>query len=254
MEAPLKTIVNLAGDRFARDVVEGLWVGKTFCAECLVLELLSFRHVIALWTQQRDGARLWLRGLAHVLLNMFVFTPLIFAYSVRWVSDDELSAPARFVQVLVAMLVHSVGYYSVHRAMHTPALYWCHKFHHRFNRIITPLAANAVTPVEYSLAYAIPFTAYARLLSAVGYPADRFTIHAAIWIIGFTNLLIHTPDLEPLSKKLPAWLVGTHDHFEHHRKLAKNYAAPTFNLDTAVRQSPAADRVLARWFGKAYLE
>jgi len=138
--------------------------------------------------------------------------------------------------------------------MHTKALYWAHRFHHRFNRRITPLAANAVTPVEFCLAYAIPFTGYARLLHFCGVPVDRWTIHAAVWVIGFANLLIHTPALEQVSERLPAWLVGTHDHFAHHRALAKNYAAPTLNVDTIVRRSHAVDRLLARVFGKACIE
>jgi len=72
---------------------------------------------------------------------------------------------------------------------------------------------------------------------------------------GITNLAIHTPALESISVKyLPAWFVSTAFHFEHHRKLAMNYAAPTLNIDIVVRKSNGLDRILARAFGKAYEE
>ena len=230
---------------------------------------------------------LYAQAIGYVLLNMLVLTPLIFAFSAQWFSILPHAFHVQVCQVLVGLVVHSVCYYAVHRAMHTPALYWCHRFHHRFNTHITPLAASnaatgqtldlvlpcapvllrdqrsrpslvvtdAVTPVEFSLAYGIPFSIFAKLLHAVGCAPDRPAVHAAIWLIGFTNLLIHTPWLEALAAAhVPVWLVSTADHFAHHKKLSMNYAAPTFNVDTAVRAVGVIDRALAWAFGKAYQE
>lgn len=83
---------------------------------------------------------------------------------------------------------------------------------------------------------------------------DRASVHFAIWVIGLTNLFIHTPWLESLAEKhMPTWLVSTADHFAHHKKLEMNYAAPTFNIDTLVRSVPRVDAALASIFGKAYV-
>ena len=52
-----------------------------------------------------------------------------------------------------------------------------------------------------------------------------------------TNLSIHTPDSEAWSERnMPAWLVSTHDHLEHHRKSNIHYGAPTFNMDWAIEK------------------
>ena len=84
---------------------------------------------------------------------------------------------------------------------------------------------------------------------------DRTTAHVFIWITGLTNLSILTPALETMTVKYaPSWRVTTAFHFEHHRKLAMNYAAPTLNVDSVVRKSGTLDRFLARLFGKAYEE
>ena len=61
------------------------------------------------------------------------------------------------------LIVHAVGYYITHRAMHTKALYWAHSFHHQFNAHVVPSAANAVSFTEYCLAYMIPFIVAALL-------------------------------------------------------------------------------------------
>ena len=37
------------------------------------------------------------------------------------------------------------GYYCAHRWMHTRRMYWAHRFHHRFNSVVVPVTANAVT-------------------------------------------------------------------------------------------------------------
>ena len=136
------------------------------------------------------------------------------------------------------------------RYAHAGPLYWCHRFHHRFNRFICPVAANAVSPAEFTLAYALPFT-----IGAIVLRPDRATMRFFIWLIGFTNLLIHTPWLEePSAKYLPAWLVSTASHMEHHRKLTKNYAAPTFDIDWVVRRSGTVEKLLAKVYGRALCE
>ena len=34
--------------------------------------------------------------------------------------------------------------------MHTRRMYWAHRFHHRFNSVVVPVTANAVSIAEYA--------------------------------------------------------------------------------------------------------
>ena len=36
--------------------------------------------------------------------------------------------------------------------MHTRRMYWAHRFHHRFNSVVVPVTANAVSIAEYAIA------------------------------------------------------------------------------------------------------
>ena len=159
-------IVHDLGFVASYDVTDGLSVGMLFLCECALLELSSWRYVLKLLAH-KDGKWLYAQGIAYLLFNMFVLTPMIFATSARYFSPVPHPLPVQAFHVATAFVVHSLCYYTVHRAMHTPALYWCHRFHHRFNRHITPVAANAVTPVEYTIAYAVPFIVYAKGLDAL---------------------------------------------------------------------------------------
>lgn len=254
MPMPVMNVTQVAAAPTAAPSATALWdglsIGLTFLAECAILEILSHPTVRALW-RQKGGLKLYLQAIGTVLLNMLVLTPLIYACLVApHLSEEEHSLPRRLAVASCAFAIQSMGYYCVHRAMHTPALYWCHRFHHRFNRYICPVAANAVTPVEFALAYALPFWVGAKLLRP-----DQTTTHVFIWLTGLFNLTIHTPALEQITiKYAPDWFVTTAFHFDHHRKLAMNYAAPTLNVDFIVRGSPALDRMLACVFGKAYQE
>lgn len=246
--------VAVAAPFLREDLVDGLSQGLLYLAACAVLEALSITHVRALF-KHKQGPALYGQGFMYLLFNMLVLTPLVFATNGRYLSPVPHALSTRAFHVLSAFAIHSVGYYAAHRAMHTPALYWCHRFHHRFNQHITPLAANAVTPAEYLLAYAVPFTVWEKLFDACGLSPDRACVRFVVCATGLINLLLHTPWLEDLAERyVPSWFVSTHDHFSHHRKLAMNYAAPTFNIDVLVRGSARLDAALARLFGKAYTQ
>ena len=38
-------------------------------------------------------------------------------------------------------------------------MYWAHRFHHKFNVVVVPVTANAVSLAEYAIAYMAPFVA-----------------------------------------------------------------------------------------------
>eukprot|EP00529_Nitzschia_sp_RCC80_P040810 CAMPEP_0113454358 /NCGR_PEP_ID=MMETSP0014_2-20120614/7822_1 /TAXON_ID=2857 /ORGANISM="Nitzschia sp." /LENGTH=278 /DNA_ID=CAMNT_0000345761 /DNA_START=736 /DNA_END=1572 /DNA_ORIENTATION=+ /assembly_acc=CAM_ASM_000159 len=148
--------------------------------------------------------------------------------------DDEalLMTPSdRLTSVASILFVQSVCFYTAHRAFHSnPQWYQHHRFHHRFNTHVPPMAANAVSPVEYIFAYILPFTLILPVLKV-----DTLSLRIVVSIVSVTNLMIHTPKLSAASERfMPEWLVSTEDHLEHHRKLNCKYAAPTFNVDYIV--------------------
>jgi sterol desaturase/sphingolipid hydroxylase (fatty acid hydroxylase superfamily) len=146
-------------------------------------------------------------------------------------------------RIAVFVLMQNVLYYLAHMAMHSnPAMYSIHKFHHRYNVHITPSSANAVSVAEFLFAYIIP---PAIILLLVQPSKMENTI--AMNIISHCSTLIHTPVIEEwCARNLPAWWVGTDDHFEHHRRLTKNYAAPCLHLDHLLGQPNAKEDVQKR--------
>ena len=60
----------------------------------------------------------------------------------RWMSDP-FSTAGRVAMTGAIVLGHAVGYYLAHRWMHTRAMYWAHRFHHRFNTCARPPTERA---------------------------------------------------------------------------------------------------------------
>jgi hypothetical protein len=83
------------------------------------------------------------------------------------------------------------------------------------------VAANAVSIVEYVLAYIVPFAVAALLVAP-----HELEFRLAIAFVSICNLLVHTSRLESLSQKLLWPIFVTTHHLEHHRKLTTNYASP----------------------------
>jgi sterol desaturase/sphingolipid hydroxylase (fatty acid hydroxylase superfamily) len=200
----------------------------------VVLELFSLETVKGVW-KQPGGSRLYTTAAALNLFNHFVLgIPLYVIAAVFFCSQQPVESHLEgLVQVMWVILAHSIQYYLIHKAFHeSPRLYRLfHRFHHRFNTYVPPSSANAVTPGEYLLAYAIPF-AVAVLLRRT-HPTS---LHIAACISTLTNLLVHTPKLEALSKRwVPSFLVSTNNHLDHHRKLSEHYASPIINVDNIIR-------------------
>ena len=105
-----------------------------------------------------------------------------------------------------------------------------HKFHHRYNKIVVPSTANAVSTLECILAYMLPFV----LCSIVTRPSRSSLVQAAC-VVSVCNIFVHTPFLRGVSQRLPWFVVSTHDHFDHHNKQKTNFAAPTLNIDRIFR-------------------
>merc|ERR1719235_3013580 len=162
----------------------------------------------------------------NVVNNGFI-GPMLYEVVSNHFMAEPLSTWGRVAMIGAVLLGHAIGYYSAHRWMHTRRMYWAHRFHHRFNCIVVPVTANAVSLAEYALAYMLPFVVGAQLLRP-----DRMSMFLAVGVVSLNNLLIHTPKLADASARLVPWLfVSTADHLEHHRRLTKHYAAPTVSVD-----------------------
>ena len=179
------------------------------------------------------------------LVNNGIIGPVLYELvTTRWMSPP-LSMLGRVLMTGAILLGHGLGYYAAHRWMHTRRMYWAHKFHHKFNLIVVPVTANAVSLAEYAIAYMAPFVVGSALLRP-----DRASLFVAVGYISLNNLLIHTPRLCELSKHLvPWWGVSTADHLEHHARLTTHYAAPTIsilNLSSKTSISPKASSLTPR--------
>jgi sterol desaturase/sphingolipid hydroxylase (fatty acid hydroxylase superfamily) len=219
----------------------------------IVLELWSLDTVKKVLHQKGAGMPLYVAAVFANLRNHFLLGVPIYttaAYLFCWEHDDrdrfdntssstnenenlkqQLTPSDRLTSVASILFVQSVCFYTAHRAFHAnPNWYKHHRFHHRFNTHVPPMAANAVSPVEYIFAYILPFTLILPVL-----PVDTLSLRIVVCIVSVTNLMIHTPRLGAVSERfMPEWLVSTEDHLEHHRKLNTKYAAPTFNVDYIV--------------------
>ena len=131
-------------------------------------------------------------------------------------------------ETIVLLIFQSIWFYSIHKIFHTcPNYYIYHKFHHQFHIHVTPMVANAVSTMEYMIGYIMPFA-----IACIIWQPLELSLQYSILIVSIMNLFIHTPIIELWSQQIiPSWLVSTHDHLEHHRKLHVHYAAPTLNVD-----------------------
>jgi sterol desaturase/sphingolipid hydroxylase (fatty acid hydroxylase superfamily) len=226
----------------AQEAVREGWTGGmelsiATIAATTVLELISFDTVIALHQKQLDGPALYRQAvfvnfLNHFVLGIPVYITAVLLFGRRSDEDDETDGLlASLVRILGCIVVHDICYYQAHKTMHSSSgWYRFHKFHHQFRQYIPPSSANAVSIVEYLLAYVIPFA-----LAAVVLRPTEVELRTSVYVVSLSNLLIHTPAYSCMSKHLEAvYLVSEHLHSEHHRKLTTNYAAPILNVDGLV--------------------
>jgi hypothetical protein len=253
----------------------GLKLGGSVFLAAALLELTVLTTVKDIITKTEGGRSLYAMAWLYNAINHLCLAPCVYTIGMNlYASAEPCSLTVKLMYATATIGIHSIGYYLTHRAMHTKALWWAHRYHHKFNTFICPIAAAAVTQVlpsatasnalahsrmfalhsrsaqtEYFFAYMIPFIMAGSILQPV--PVE--TIAIAGLAIGHVNNLIHYAPLEGLSVRYVPWLgVSTADHFEHHRKLTSNYAAPTLNVDRLVCLSPALERVAARVFGAAF--
>eukprot|EP00802_Teleaulax_amphioxeia_P026790 Tamp_27950.p1 GENE.Tamp_27950~~Tamp_27950.p1 ORF type:complete len:269 (+),score=24.74 Tamp_27950:1-807(+) len=207
----------------------GLWVGIATLVMTMLLELVSLPSVRAI-TKSAGGTALYAQAWAYTISNAVLLGPPIYGLVSHLLVVDRPCSGALACGVRTAVLtggllmVHSLGYWYAHMTMHTSWLYWAHRFHHRFATTVTPCVAMAVTPVEYCLAYMLPFIVGGLVLQP-----DRLSLLLAVSCVSLCNLLVHTERCAEWS--LPWFLVSAEKHLHHHRRPNKHYSAPTFDVD-----------------------
>lgn len=200
------------------------------------LELLSLDTSKALY---QKNPKLYQNAVVLNFFNHFVVGVPSYAVGILLTTDIPerdnffIYSLKLVTQIIGITAIHALCYYQIHKIFHTyPRLYKWHKFHHLFNTHVPPLSANAVSPVEYYLAYICPFLVALILLK----PCE-LALWSSILLIGIFNLTMHTPMLEPYFDKVtPQWMAKTANHLEHHKRLNCHYAAPTFDIDYLVEE------------------
>ena len=173
-----------------------LTVAFTACLE--LLSIGSVQRVL----RQGGGRSLYLTAIFYNCFNNLILGPTIWLVAVGLLCRPPLpTAFDRAVSTAGLLVVHSLGYYAAHAAMHRPELYRFHKLHHRFHCHVTPFAANCVTVVEYLIAYMLPF-----VVGIFFFRPDRLALLRAVTIISVNNILIHTPALHDVSEKYLPWV------------------------------------------------
>lgn len=175
---------------------------------------------------KNGGKKLYTKAVFQNLFNMLILGTLSYVFIVEYLCQIQpLSLFQQVRGVFGVVMIENFLFFLVHKAFHeVKGLYWAHSFHHRFNEVILPSTAMAVSVTEFLTAYLAPIIVGCTLV-----PTDRTCVVIAAIIIGGSNLLIHTPCM--LGANVPWFIVTADDHFRHHRKLTSDYGAPLISFD-----------------------
>jgi sterol desaturase/sphingolipid hydroxylase (fatty acid hydroxylase superfamily) len=180
--------------------------------------------------KKEGGKELHAAGIRATILNHLILGPITYDLTVRYCCvTDSLSLWQQAIAAVKFLWIENYLYYCMHYLMHTRQLYWMHRFHHKFNVIVLPSSANAVSAPEFIFAYMAPF-----LVAAWGAGCDKASALTAVSIVALFNLIIHTPALEEKFARYPWPFVSPGDHLAHHRQLTCHYSAPIFHFDRMI--------------------
>ena len=224
----------------------------------IILDICSYQTIYDLCCKQKSGTRLYVSAIVLNIINHFCIGGPIYGIASKFLCsssnnsigngnfDISLSTGnvgnilQHILSVVAVMFLHAIQYYAILKYFHeTPKLYkLIHQYHHQFKLYVPPMAANAVTPTEYLIAYAIPFATACIILPK--FAKTTIILKHAIMYISITNLFVHTPLLQNISTKyvIPNnfLFVSTDDHLTHHSKVTTKYASPTFNIDNIIKR------------------
>ena len=207
---------------------QGLQLGMyTITVSSILDNTISSEHTKAL--VERD-IKLYFEGMRANYLNLLLISPLYYVFVYLFLLNN-LKEGFYLLDYISLLLIHNVVYYAIHKMMHKiPQLKGFHNFHHLFIDVI-PSNGNAVSLMEFNLAYISPFIGGIYLISP-----NNDTLKSAIMTISFLNTFIHCPNFADL--ELPDIIVSPAKHINHHKKCTmETYAAPLLNIDYIVNET-----------------
>ena len=120
-------------------LAEGVAFGSLNVIGMLLLEFgLSMEDVQQLHKRE-GGKKLHLAGMASTTFNSVVLGSVTYAVIIKYCCvQGPLTLIEQITSVFVFLVIENAWYYFAHMAMHTPKLYWMHRFHHKFNVVVLP--------------------------------------------------------------------------------------------------------------------
>ena len=172
----------------------------------------------------KEIPELYTSAITKIQQNMLIISPLIYSVIDQTLIDHSTST-VQPIKTTSILLIHSFGYYIIHKSMHTISiLRHYHEFHHKFDKYMIPSIGNAVSTEEFLLAYISPFIVGAYILRP-----NEISFVIPIGLISIFNNIIHCKELRGI--KWCKYFVSPDQHIEHHETRMKHYSAPILNLD-----------------------
>jgi len=211
-------------------IIHSYLKGLTLGTSVTVLSYIADRTIAEESYQEiiKKQPDLYNKGWTAIQTNMMGIGPAVYAVVDNTIIDHTLELQLN--NVMYILLIHSVGYYLVHKVMHEKKE-WLkyHNFHHKFDRILVPSIGNAVSSQEFFAAYMFPFVA-----SALALQPTEISFVTAIALISLFNIIIHTKELDYLD--FGPYIVTPKKHIHHHKVRKEHYAAPILDLDTILEK------------------
>lgn len=229
-------------------LAEGFLLSSTGVILMLLFEFCISMDDVKRFRAREGGKELHAAGIFSTITNHLLFGPCTYYLTIQYGFIKEYYTHRVLWQqaysVVMFLLIENGLYYCAH-SMHRQ-LYPIHRFHHRFNYIVLPSSASAVSIPEFLLAYMTPF-----IFAAWGSSSDKASAVVAVLMVITANLIIHTPALEEKFHRYMPWLfVSPEDHLAHHRQLTCHYSAPIFHFDRMIESLKSAVHTIMRLASK----
>lgn len=227
--------------------IDLLFVQESFAVSvttaCLLL-ILEWSCWDAQWSQRwksdKGARRLYLKALASNFLHYAVIAPLGLGVCRAYIIWADNFYPS-YIAVPGVLVLQGIMFSAVHEWFHVPSNYWIHKYHHTFNAqtFVRPICANAVTVLEFAIAYLLPV-----LLGILIFRPSPDAMYRIVTCISAANLVIHTPaSLIPMHLlSLPDCMNSNKKHFHHHEvNVLKSTSGPIFDFGTILFDGEAGE-------------
>ena len=202
--------------------LNGLILGLINLILALFFDLINIKVV------QLIQIKLYIKAIIYNTINLILISPIVYSYILTYYSQTDIfGIKYEIINTILIVFFQGIFYHIVHKLMHTRWLYKIHKFHHKFNKYVIPMSANAVSIYEFLFAYLLPIIIPIYFLHP-----SHLSINIAIFVISLGNILIHSPIFLNISQYVPDMFVSTEKHIDHHKHKDKHFSAPIINFDS----------------------